>query len=316
MMGSRKTVFKFFTVPQYRQEEDYLSSMHEKGWHFTHATIPGFYHFKKGDPGQVTYRLDYNQDANRNKEEYIQLFSDCGWEYVCDFVGYSYFRKEGADGEEREEIFCDDASRLDMMKRVFRGKIIPLILIFALMILPQLYMNTVGYGGGSVVQDVLSFTFLGLAVLYLAVFALTAYHFYKYEKRITGDSMGIRLKYAGITVLIVALLIGEGLFFWTQHTSDYELTENGTGYVIAAERLNSSVVKEYDLEKGDTVTFYISELERGRLHLRLAENGEKPVFFTDFNQTGELTFEIGKDGRYDIEVAGDAMKGTVEVVIR
>ena len=113
-----------------------------------------------------------------------------------------------------------------------------------------------------------------------------------------------------------ALLIGAGLFFWTQHTSDYELTEDGTGYVIAAERLNSSVVKEYDLEKGDTVTFYISELERGRLHLRLAENGEKPVFFTDFNQTGELTFEIGKDGRYDIEVVGDAMKGTVEVVIR
>ena len=124
MMGNSKTVFKYFTIPQYRQEEDYLSAMNEKGWCFTHVTFPGFYHFEKSEPEQVTYRLDYNQEGIRNKAEYVQMFSDCGWEYICDFVGYSYFRKEGEVGEEREEIFCDDASRLDMMRRVFRGRII------------------------------------------------------------------------------------------------------------------------------------------------------------------------------------------------
>ena len=143
MMGNSKTVFKFFTIPQSKQEEDYLSAMNEKGWRFTGVTFPGFYHFEKSEPEQVAYRLDYNQEGIKNKAEYVQMFSDCGWEYLCDFVGYSYFRKEGTAGEEKEEIFCDDASRLDMMKRVFRGKIIPLIILFVSVIIPQLFTNTV-----------------------------------------------------------------------------------------------------------------------------------------------------------------------------
>ena len=28
-MGNKKTVFKFFTIPQYQQEEKFLSEMHE-----------------------------------------------------------------------------------------------------------------------------------------------------------------------------------------------------------------------------------------------------------------------------------------------
>ena len=39
-MKNTKTVFKYFTIPQYRQEEDYLSTMNEKGWRFTRATFP------------------------------------------------------------------------------------------------------------------------------------------------------------------------------------------------------------------------------------------------------------------------------------
>ena len=123
-MGNKKTVFKFFTIPQYRQEEKFLSEMHENGWRFAHVSFPGFYHFEKCEPKQVSYRLDYNQEGIRNKREYVQMFSDCGWEYIEDFVGYSYFRKEEQLGEEREENFCDDESRLEMMKRVFKGRII------------------------------------------------------------------------------------------------------------------------------------------------------------------------------------------------
>lgn len=316
MMVNTKTVFKFFTIPQYQQEEEYLSAMHEKGWQFTDVTFPGFYHFRKCVPGQAAYRLDYNQEGRRNKAEYIQMFSDCGWEYLCDFVGYSYFRKEGAQGEEREEIFCDDASRLDMMRRVFRGRIIPLIALFALVIYPQLFMNTVSYGGGDVVQDVLSFTFLGLAVLYLAIFTLTAVHFFQYEKLVTGDSPVIRLKYAGVFALIVVLAAGMGVFFWSSGRSAYAVRENDTGYVVEAERLNTSVAREYDLKQGDTVEFHITELERGRLHLSLAESGKDPVFFGDFYDTGDHTVGIQSDGHYRIEIAGKKAEGTFEAVIR
>lgn len=315
MMENTKTVFKYFTIPQYQQEEDFLSDMHEKGWRFTHAAFPGIYHFVECEPGKAAYRLDYNPEGSQNREEYLQMFSDCGWEYVCDFVGYSYFRKEGAVGAEREEIFCDDASRLDMMKRVFAGRFIPLICLFALVILPQLFLNTAGYGGSGRAQDILSFVFLGLAVLYLILFSITAVQFYKYEKQITGDSQEIRLKYVGAFAMITGILIGIGIFFWSSHDSDYDIKEKDTGYVVEAELLNTSVVTEHDLKKGDVVEFHITDMEKGSLHLSIAENGKEPVFFGDFHEAGDHTVEIHDDGHYQIEISGKRLSGDVEVVI-
>ena len=128
-MEDKKTVFKFFTIFQYQQEEEFLSSMHAKGWKLAKITFPGFYHFNRCQPQNVTYRLDYTQKGIQNKTDYIQMFSDCGWGYLFDFAGYSYFYKESTNSQEQEEIFCDDESRLDMMKRVFKGRIIPLIIL-------------------------------------------------------------------------------------------------------------------------------------------------------------------------------------------
>ena len=109
-----------------------------------------------------------------------------------------------------------------MMKRVFKGRIIPLIILFAMVILPQFHMNTTGYGGGGNIQDVLSLVFLVLAILYLVIFSVLAGQFYQYEKLVKGDSNGFRLKYVGIFALIMVLLIGIGTFFWLSNRSVYE----------------------------------------------------------------------------------------------
>ena len=42
MMGNTKKEFKWFTITQYKQEEEYLSSMHRKGWRFTKVIFPGY----------------------------------------------------------------------------------------------------------------------------------------------------------------------------------------------------------------------------------------------------------------------------------
>ena len=34
-MGKAKTVFKIYSIPEYRKEEEFLSSMHRQGWKFT-----------------------------------------------------------------------------------------------------------------------------------------------------------------------------------------------------------------------------------------------------------------------------------------
>lgn len=121
MMGDYKTTFRFFTIMQHEEEAEYLGRMYRDGWKFTGVTFPGFYHFVKSVPEDVVYQLDYNQDGLAHKSEYIQMFADCGWEYLQDFFGYSYFRKPKALMQGEEEIFCDAESRLEMMNSKCRA---------------------------------------------------------------------------------------------------------------------------------------------------------------------------------------------------
>ena len=184
MMSKKKTEFKWFTIPQYMEEENYLSEMHKNGWRFTKVTFPGFYHFESCEPGEVVYQLDYNQDGVSHREEYVQMFEDCGWEYIQDFAGYSYFRKSVADMNGEEEIFCDDDSRLEMMKRVFRGRILPLLAIFFCCILPQLVIQKLNYENGGPVSKIMFPCFMVLFVVYLVLFIQFGMQYYFYKKKL------------------------------------------------------------------------------------------------------------------------------------
>lgn len=138
MMETRKTQFQFFTITDFEEEAQYLSKMHAKGWKFAYVSFPGFYHFVKCEPEEVIYQLDYNKEGRKNFAEYKQMYEDMGWEYLLDFVGYSYFRKPVSQMETDEKIFCDDDSRLDLLKRIFMGRVIPMLILLAVIILPFL----------------------------------------------------------------------------------------------------------------------------------------------------------------------------------
>lgn len=315
-MGNKKVVFKFFTIVQYRQEEDFLSSMHEKGWKLTKITFPGFYHFETCDPAKGTYRLDYNQEGIKNKTEYIQMFSDCGWDYLFDFVGYSYFYKEGNANQANEEIFCDDASRYDMMKRVLKGRITPLIILFLCVILPQLFMNTLKYGGGSAIQDGLSIIFLLLAILYLFIFSVTAYQFYQYEKKLLLEDAGVKYKYLRIFTFILLLVICIGTFFCFTRRSVYSISEEADGFTIEADQLNKRIIKEYNLKKGDLIAVS-HDFGGGEIFIRIGEENKDPVFYgNSYGEFDDFTVGIQEDGCYKIECSGRRAKGVIRFEIQ
>lgn len=123
---------KIFTITEYDREQEYLSKRHKEGWKFTAVTGYGMYHFEQCEPEDVVYQLDYNIEGNINHEEYTRMFEDCGWEYITTYVGYAYFRKPVADMKEEEEIFFDDSSKLEMMQRIFKGRMIPMFIVFFL----------------------------------------------------------------------------------------------------------------------------------------------------------------------------------------
>lgn len=175
-MANKKEV-KFFSIMQYEEEAAYLRSMHKSGWRFVKMSGLGMYHFESCEPEDVIYQLDYNQEGLKNKAEYVQMFADCGWEYLQDAFGYSYFRKPANQMQGDERIFCDDASRREMMKRVFKSRVWPLLIIY-----PMLLLNFF-YGFWIYDVPVLTFGLGALIGLYTVIFARFAVQYYNYMKK-------------------------------------------------------------------------------------------------------------------------------------
>ena len=167
---------KVFLLHQYKEEEQYLRKQHQAGWKFVKTGKLVTYHFEKCEPEDVIYRLDYNPEGNANKDEYIRMFADCGWEYIQEYTGFNYFRKSAADMHGDEEIFCDDESRLEMMGRVYKGRLLPLLVLFFCCLLPQFVTNLAGgrYGISVLIGAILA--------LYIAVFTIFAVKYYRFKK--------------------------------------------------------------------------------------------------------------------------------------
>ena len=180
-MNRKKTVLRYFTIADWKKEEEFLAKMHRDGWKFTSLNFIGIYHFTECEPDNVVYQLDFNPDGMAHKDEYVKMFSDCGWEYLQDYVGYSYFRKpvsqmNGGD----EEIFCDDESRIEMMKRVFKGRLIPLLILYVYFIFAFfLTLST-----SNPLSPVLSALYIFVLLTYSAMFLSFGLKFYSYLKSV------------------------------------------------------------------------------------------------------------------------------------
>jgi hypothetical protein len=115
-MGETRRVLKFYGVWQDEREEAWLSRMAGEGWHLERAFI-GCYTFRRGQPREMAYRLDYRLLKGKERSDYFQLFRDAGWEYVDTLANWHYFRTPATDGE-LPEIYTDPASRIDKYRRV------------------------------------------------------------------------------------------------------------------------------------------------------------------------------------------------------
>ena len=179
-MKTHKTVFRYFTIMEYEKEQEWLSRQHRQGWKLT-AVAVCFYRFERCAPEDVVYQLDYNPEGRKHPEEYVQLFRDCGWEHVLDNVGYSYFRKPAAQMQGREEIFCDEASRMEMFRRILCHRMLPLLILLVGMFVPLVIMELLEAASAA---DALAIGIpAGLVVaLYIAVFAQCALQYIRLRK--------------------------------------------------------------------------------------------------------------------------------------
>ena len=150
--------------------------MHKSGWKFVRVKGLGMYYFEKCPSQDVVYQLDYNKEGLAHKDEYLKMFDDCGWEYIQDYAGYSYFRKAVAEDGVAEEIFCDEESRFQMMERVIKGRMLPLLVIFFATLLPQFIINLFS------THNYLVATFIGgILAVYISVFVICFMKYNQYK---------------------------------------------------------------------------------------------------------------------------------------
>lgn len=181
-MSKTKTVFKWFDITQHEEEQEYLRGMHQKGWKLQKVRWL-FYTFVQCEPEDVIYQLDYNRSIE-DKMEYLLMFQDCGWEYIQDMMGYSYFRKPAREMTGGEDgIFCDYESRMAMWDRVFKGRVKALLIILFAVIIPQIITQSRFEHSWNVTVFWLYVVLLGIYVWILGRFAV------KYYKAKIGEEL-------------------------------------------------------------------------------------------------------------------------------
>ena len=142
----KKIVYRIFTIADYEREALYFREMHAKGWKLRKVSYSILlfvvkYTFEKCQPEQVSYQLDFYPMEKSERTSYLQLFKDYGWEHITDFNSFSYFRKVHSEIESDAEfeIYNDATNKLDMVNRILRLRLVPVLLLLAIHI-PLLFM--------------------------------------------------------------------------------------------------------------------------------------------------------------------------------
>ena len=129
-MTERMTKFRYFTLFDYDIEEKWLTEMHASGWKLVSARLT-LYTFERCEPENVVYKLDFREAKDGDRESYLAMFREYGWEFMYEINNYCCFRRSVRDTDEKElDIFSDRQSRIDMMKRIIRWRLLPVLLIF------------------------------------------------------------------------------------------------------------------------------------------------------------------------------------------
>jgi len=116
----KKTIrkIKWFWSWQDNKREEWLQQFSHSGWHFESIGMRGLaFNFKKGQPREYTYRLDFRLDSKEKMRDYVEFIKDAGWEHIENYDGWQYFRK-AAEKDETVELFTDNDSKVQKYKRL------------------------------------------------------------------------------------------------------------------------------------------------------------------------------------------------------
>lgn len=159
--------WSIWTVWSYEKEEQWVNVQSKQGLHLekAHLFTPTF----RRDPSvRYTYRLDYQPDLTKREQlqEYLDLYADAGWEHTATIMGWQYFRRPWAPGEE-PVLYSDRSSLRQQYQRIQRLLVVLLSvnLVTGIVNLANLGRATAGGLRSSIA---LLLTLQGVVLLFLA----------------------------------------------------------------------------------------------------------------------------------------------------
>ena len=136
-MGIRTTKVRVFTIADYIEEQQWLEQQHRRGWRLVKVVPPCFFVFEACEPEESVYRIEYHN--RRAAADYIQMYEDYGWEYVCSCMGWNYFCKSACDISDArdKEIFSDAEDKLAMVDRIIKTRLMPVLVLLCAVLIPN-----------------------------------------------------------------------------------------------------------------------------------------------------------------------------------
>lgn len=180
MMSERIRKMRIFTIADFKEEEQWLRKMHKSGWKLVNTQAPCFFYFESCEPEDVVYQLDFRNRRDGDGVEYRQIFQDCGWEYVYSCMSFHYFRKPVSRMEEEEEIFSDNISRIDLLGRIWKWRMMPIFVMFFGCVLPQIHQTVTG----GTYADVFFWLYFVLLFLYIWLILHVGVKFFRMKRRL------------------------------------------------------------------------------------------------------------------------------------
>lgn len=106
---------RFFFAWDEQKELKFLNEMATEGKIFKKVRFFKYY-FEEGLPQTTKFAADFRSFDKMKEAEYLQLYQDAGWAYVCKYGGWYYFQCLG--DSESSLLFNDYQSQLDKYKRI------------------------------------------------------------------------------------------------------------------------------------------------------------------------------------------------------
>ncbi len=104
---------KIFFPWEEEKHQAWLTAQSKAGWELVKMGL--FYWFEKRDDGPYRYEIDFFESGKKDKETYLAVFEEAGWEHVCSSQNWHYFRI--LESEYTTSIYSDAQSKIEMFQR-------------------------------------------------------------------------------------------------------------------------------------------------------------------------------------------------------